>query len=1295
MTGPVTVTIFVDETEDEIAQAPPGEVEFDFNLTDVPLEDSIAAEANVLVVMDDSGSMDWGFMTDQTDGLIFLSNAAVRDDDVNSYSWAYAYPFPTNSAEYGTYWYDLPTEEGLTANPDMDGNDYGVWRARNHQYNTIYYNPEIEYQPWIGLDRDGNDFVNAPPNAAPLDPFDVDIETLDLTQTYTFVSARVPIVHYDGEGETSYEDVTNTDVWFPYYYTTTAVGRPAWNDPHTKVEIRDAGATYTGGPDRADCAVDDANPLTCTYTQELQNFANWFSYYRIREYTAKAALGRSVSEAGNLRMGYAVLNKTSEREPIESLNASYRVGHKKDLMDQLYETPSGGGTPLRAALDRAGRHFECVSGDSFGSAASSEPGDDECPVLESPEGQCQNNFTLLFSDGTWNGSLDGDADADHDSEDGPSATEFDGGMFESSHSGSLADVAMYYYERDLHDLANGVPTTERDMQGAPSTAFSNEGETMHQHMKTYTVGFGVEGNVTLDDLPDDYEDEFEWSDPFNGGRNKIDDMLHAAVNGRGQFLQANNPVLLSQAFQAAFADFSQGSVSVSAVSFNSTSLREDTVLFNGLFNLKERSGDLQAVPIDIDTGEILTDEIEWSAAEQLDTITPNNRVIVTYDRVAQSGIPFRWASLNVDQKANLTEDEVNYLRGDRAEEEPDGFLRARAEDEGLLGDIVHSAPRFVGPPRALRRNQAPYPTDIGDRYAEFALEYKTRRRVVYVGANDGMLHGFDAGPSVADVGTGNELIGYVPNKFMDSTQRFASDLDELPSLVYNHKFYVDVTPETEDIFGFPADGATEREWHTVLIGAYGAGGKGYFALDITDPARYATEGQADDTVMWEFTDADDTTTLDGDGDPLLDLAGEPVKDLGYSFSQAHVMMTNAEDEEGNKRWASFFGNGYNSTAGVAKLFALFVEGGVDGDWTEGTDFVKVDTGSGVKSDPDPQAGLPNGLGTPALVDEDRNGTVDRVYAGDLFGTMWRFDVSSEDTADWDATPIFHATYDETTDTRQPITTRPVVFFNEPSGYLVIFGTGSYVTEEDGVSIDIQSAYGIWDRDELVPETLADDTKTRLLVEQTITNRVDEDLGDRGNLRVPSAFEVEYRPPSAGDDGVYGWYIDFDMERAETTDQGNDNPDTSGNATGPQFPGERAIRRIVVLGDVIVLTTVIPRNENSCFRAPPGAIMPVDWRTGGAPQRPVFDLNNDGVVDDDDGIDDGTGNYIGGGYVIPPTFCLDPDCDNEEDVVSSDVSMITDGQQGLLCTSNECITIEVLIKERTGRLSWRELPEGEE
>ncbi len=322
-----------------------------------------------------------------------------------------------------------------------------------------------------------------------MDPYDPVVQTINLTTPITYISNAVPIVK--GNSGSS-KNLSNNSVYIPRYYTTTATGRPAWNDAHTLVKIDNPAATYVGGVNRADCAVGDGDPLTCTYTQELQNFANWFTYYRSREYTAKAALGRTVADVTNIRLGYVVLNDANERLQVASMNGSYRVGNKQKLMNQIYKIDSNNGTPLRGALDKAGKYFECRKGDSFGSSTDRSPGSSTCPVLPSPEGQCQNNFALLFSDGTWNGSFstgsNGNAAKNND---GDNNTPFDGGKYADSVAGTLADVAMYYYERDLQpSLADGVPTTLRDTSGAPSTAFLSNGELMHQHMKTYTVGFG-------------------------------------------------------------------------------------------------------------------------------------------------------------------------------------------------------------------------------------------------------------------------------------------------------------------------------------------------------------------------------------------------------------------------------------------------------------------------------------------------------------------------------------------------------------------------------------------------------------------------------------------------------------------------------------------------------------------------------------------------------------------------------------------------------------------------------------
>ncbi len=435
------------------------------------------------------------------------------------------------------------------------------------------------------------------------------------------------------------------------------------------------------------------------------------------------------------------------------------------------------------------------------------------------------------------------------------------------------------------------------------------------------------------------------------------------------------------------------------------------------------------------------------------------------------------------------------------------------------------------------------------------------------------------------------------------------------------------------------------------------------------------------------------TPLGGAVGALTDLGGDPIKDLGYAFSPAQIVMSNASDggSPAQKKWISIMGNGYNSTAGIAKLFLLFIEDGLDG-WSS-NDFVKLDTGEGVKAAPDPLAGLPNGLGTPAVIDEDRNGTADLVFAGDLFGNLYRFDISDPDPANWTTTKLFQATYTDSggVTRRQPITTQPFVFKHpDQDGFMVVFGTGSYLTEADGTSTDIESVYGIWDRGEVSPVTANSDTKANRLVDQTVTNVVDETSPVFDRLRIVTENAVAYAPDDGlGGFGTYGWFLDLDMPRAATTIQGNLNTDVSGNAPPlPQFPGERAVRRFVARGDSILITTVIPRDANTCFRSPPGSTFPIDALTGGNPQRAIFDLNNDGVIDDNDLVTVGGNSYAAG-------ILFDTDDLNGSLVDPS--LLLGQGENDFLFLSggDDQLTVRVAgaIDSKTGRLSWRELDDA--
>ena len=169
-----------------------------------------------------------------------------------------------------------------------------------------------------------------------------------------------------------------------------------------------------------------------------------------------------------------------------------------------------------------------------------------------------------------------------------------------------------------------------------------------------------------------------------------------------------------------------------------------------------------------------------------------------------------------------------------------------------------------------------------------------------------------------------------------------------------------------------ADVYINGAWRTVLAATLGAGGMGVFALDITDPTKFTeSSANAANTVLWEFDSSDDA-------------------DLGYTFGQPVIGLTK------NDRWAAIAGNGYNADSGIASLFIIFLDANLeDGTWDEGTDYIKISTNIGSTTDI-------NGMSAPSAVDSDGDGYLDRVYAGDIQGNLWAFNINSADTDNWDS-----------------------------------------------------------------------------------------------------------------------------------------------------------------------------------------------------------------------------------------------------------------------------------------------------
>ena len=1018
------------------------------NLAQNDLGLTLGVEPNIMILSDDSGSMDYGLLIKGANDGAFNNRSSIMQTQGETYFYTYKGPdFKTGekvlppAADFMTVLNTLfrynanlhaPTEAALQ-DAGVAAPYLGIWRLWSSAYNLLHYDPNTTYRPWAGLDSTGKPYANADKQKALFNPYRPGHGSLDLTKSYSYqtecgfeacrkvnkdktppvLENRVTISGNNADADGVGVDISKKPIAkvgkrlsltvniFParYYDWTDSNSNNTVDadDGHTLVEIKPATSTYKRkkfseetGSGRSDCGntADKDGNVTCSYAQEIQNFANWFSYYRKRDLVNKAAFSNVISTANFARIGYVNLNndyslfKVTEKgatdpkpddvnKPLASMNLSPTEGNKKALLDSIFKSGPGGGTNTRLRFEQLGNYFECKTDNTFDYKDKLQPGQANCPVEAAPKGTCQVNYALIVTDGYYNTSPGTEATGpSKNNTDGPGAgnTNFDGGAFADDFANTLADIAMHFYERDLHPtLEDNVPVSARDVNrfNGPAASPLKATDTLHQRLVTYGIGFGVDG--TLDSIPASPSAAFTWpevvSDP-----NKIDDLRHAAYNGRGDFINARDPRALQESINEVFNQFLAGPDSSSAVAFNRRSLRTDSVVFRAFFDSSNNSGDLVAQKIN-DQGELNTNAegkpvYEWQAAKELDGRFSDNksddRIIVTYNDTGDNksgGVDFQWASLNTAQQAylnqspvtnktdSLGEKRLGYLRGHSENEGLDGAggkFRPRKMQAGKLGDIVHSAPVYVAQPESINRDAGAFPGEFpgtaqtrAKLYSTFKNSNRARKPVVYVGANDGMLHAFEAA-------SGRELFAYVPNLLFEH-------LADLTDPDYVHRFYVNQTPSINDVF-MKKRGASTRAWNSVLVSGVGAGGKGYFALNITDPGTFTPSGMKNN-VMWEFTDQDDA-------------------DLGYSLGEPLIAMSNAEHSDGDKRWVAIFGNGYNSTStdGDAAIYIAFLEAGLDGVWTTGTDYIKISTANGKAESADKTT--PNGIGGLRGIDID-------------------------------------------------------------------------------------------------------------------------------------------------------------------------------------------------------------------------------------------------------------------------------------------------------------------------------------
>lgn len=482
-------------------------------------------------------------------------------------------------------------------------------------------------------------------------------------------------------------------------------------------------------------------------------------------------------------------------------------------------------------------------------------------------------------------------------------------------------------------LANGQisydpPTLLNDLTASVTNARNNG-------IYSYVVGFALPYGVTASQL----------------------DQI-AAAGGTTKSYLATDAATLNAVLSNVFSSIVATTSASSSVALNSGYISSGDYIYQARFQSSDWSGDLLAIPVSA-KGVIPGDQVNnaaWRSGVQINAQSYTSRNIITMKGSSGVGIPFRWPAniiaptsteldttqstlLNTNPTTTLNDGagnkRLNFLRGDGTYES--SLFRTRTYK---LGDIIDSAPIIEIPPNGVSNSAS---------YTSFKQAYASRPKVVFVGANDGMMHAINTT-------NGNEIFGYVPNAVFNQ-------LNQLTSPTYKHQYFVDGSPNISDI--------NNSVWKTVLVSGMGQGAKGIFALDITNPTTF-NETNASTLAKFEYTSANNA-------------------DLGYIQGQPSIVKLN------NGKYAAVFGNGYNNSGnGQADLFIVDADTGVL--------IREITTGAGSPSNV-------NGLSPVSAIDSDGNGTVDYVYGGDLNGNMWKFDITSTNPANWgvsfSGSPLFN------------------------------------------------------------------------------------------------------------------------------------------------------------------------------------------------------------------------------------------------------------------------------------------------
>lgn|GEM_PF-2197701 len=770
------------------------------------------------------------------------------------------------------------------------------------------------------------------------------------------------------------------------------------------------------------------NKITRTAQEEITNYANWAAYYRNRVAAVKsvASLAFAGVPGNRISAGFVTINTTTSKMPaalgrLEEFGSPTSAPNRTAFYQNLISFQASGsssingvvvGTPLRKALDDVGKKF----GSTYINASSTS--------------SCQKNHVIMFTDGRWNDSNystnTGNLDTTVQLPLPTTASSIDiyGSSMNPATRGvawpapiydmrsvseTLADIALKYWSNRLGpaSLGNNVSVTGKDPATWP-------------HLNFHGMGFGVRGILPSSDqsatLAQIASRALAWPMPTDDTMETVDDFWHATINGFGRYVTAASPDDFRRGLNAILNEVLNVGGARTASAFTSRDMTGGNVGNYAVSFLPGWSGDVVLKKV-LPTGEIDASSSLVSAADKLQTLlTPSgtsapwrdSRYVFT--RIAgehsptTNAVPFQFTELTSTQlsylggtNATTQKNMVAYLRGDRTNEgTAAGKFRVRGK--GPLGDIVDAAPVVVKNPGGN------YDDTTNGGYRTFAEDNKSRSTMVYVAANDGMLHAFDA-----DL---NERWAYIPmdilrNPATGGIAALSYQEDDFNHPFY-HFFYINATPRTMDV-------KIGDTWKTVLVGGLGKGGKSYYALDITDSAVVTDEAAAAPMKsLWEFTDPN----------------------MGYTFGRPILTKTNAwpnPDAPDETKWVAILPSGYNNADGKACLFFVDLESGLK--------LTELCTTEGTGSDP---------LGMVSIggyVEDAHNQLTTYVYGGDQKGNLWRFNLNSASASDWVVEKMALLRDDD--GNPQYVTTEPWPQLNrDGTKRYVLVGTGGFRNDGD-------------------------------------------------------------------------------------------------------------------------------------------------------------------------------------------------------------------------------------------------------